>query len=129
MKVTVRVRQVLKKVCYVSHVIVHKINPSLYFIEIDFCGTNRPVYIGHGDDVIMFAPQTTGHDAGSDDIQDGSISVEFKLPRGFKRTDLYGHVMKRTWRGYLSNSRFLRPAYEQKKVVWNSFRDKPRRQL
>lgn len=125
MKVAVRVREVAKKTCHVNYVIAHRVTPSLYFVEIDFNGECRPAYIGHGDDVLVFAPQTRDPAEGSDDIPDGIISVEFKLPRGFQHTCIFGSVSKRTWRGFIVRSGSLADAYDQEKVVWSGTEDKP----
>lgn len=121
MKARVHVYGCRKKTLCVSYILAHKVSTGMYFIEIDFCGDSRPYYFGSGESELFFMPQVARTDE-----KLASIAVMLTLPRRFGRCHIYGQIHKRTWRGYIMQTKLLDPAYASKrKQIWRDGSQKP----
>lgn len=106
----------------VAHIIVKKVKPGVFFVEVDFHGACLPVYShsGGGDHTACLGFDSEYHDK----EVPGSTEIEFKLPRSMQGASFIGEVTKRTWRGFLVSRKVFHGFYEKPKFLFDCLRDK-----
>jgi hypothetical protein len=126
-KTTVTVYGIKKKELHVGHVLVRRIRNGLVFVEIDFNGDHRPVFVGSG----HFEKSTslTFDTNGKGDKTGVYIDVEIETPKDLYQGNVYGQINKRTWRGFIVGPKVQKRIYDDPPMIWNSFVDKPKRRF